>query len=183
MKLTDTQKKILEDITNKFNALNEKESVSNTFSLIDMSDVISTVKARELQYEEIQLNNEAMNQVGLNLIKDIVKKLDDDFRKAKVNLKCLYDKDRTRANQIPIEIIPFNPYTGDFIDVNDDIKLTFNLEFKYERFYFYSHGWTHKIVGFKFCNSTIERQTIEELVTSGYFRERIEKLYTKYCNI
>lgn len=185
MKLTESQKKILEDITNEFNSLNESEKTNESFSLIDMSNIISKAKQIEIEYEEIQLNNNAMNKIGMEMLLSIVKKLDNDFRKAGVNLKCDYDKDRKYANQIPIDIIPFNPYTGEFIEVDSSDKLYINLNNIYDRKYFHNHGWVHKIIGFSFGFGAIriEKPTIEELLTSAYFTERLEKLYTKYCNI
>jgi hypothetical protein len=180
MNYTETQKRLLDELANEFNRLNQSQS-NNEFSLINIGEIIDKENEHERLIKEIELHNKAMNKLAMQQMFDIAKKLDADFKKAGVNLKCFFNEEDALKYQTPRTIkIKAIDESGKELDtcISDIIFIEFS--FTHEQHVF-DNRTKYKYVNITYGNGNKHYKTIEDYLNTQDIQIKFGSLYRNYC--
>jgi len=182
MELTTKQEQLIDDLRNHLMELNEKKSSNTGFNFLDLNEIKSEEEEDMQQFNEIELHNQAMNENQMNYLFDVIDKLDADFKKAGLRLRCYTNKKDALRLKKPMSIfIEAFDENGKRINSTDLIWL--EAKPKYVRCEFKGRH-IYKIVEYKYGRIHENRliyNTVEEYMNSPEVKQQFAIMYRNQC--
>jgi hypothetical protein len=180
MKLTVTQQQLINDLRNEFLKLNQTQCSDTGFTFLDLNEIKSKEDEDIKQFNEIELHNAAMNKNQMYHMFEVMDKLDADFKKAGLNLKCYMNREEALRFKKPmsIHLIAYDKTTGKEISISGD-NVWIEAKPQYVVYPFKGRN-IYKIVGYKYGRihqHTLIYDSVEEYLNSPKVREEFAIIY------
>lgn len=187
MNLSETQQRLLDELTNEFtkinNQFNKKGVETKLFNPLPV--VIEELETVKL-LKELEAKNNTMFKQCEQMYDSICQAVNDDIKASeihgiKIPMRCIKKYANNGGYIYGLEIVPLREDgTERQIDVYESLRIDIELKQVYTKI---GNTTMLKYVGFKYGISNTEKlyDSVEEYLNSEYFRERFGKMYRKYC--
>jgi len=182
MKLTTKQEQLIDDLRKYLMELNEAKSSNTEFNFIDLNEIKSEEDEAIKQYNEIKLHNQTMHENQMHFMFELMDKLDADFKKAGLNLRCGCNKNEALKFKTP------QPIYVEGIDengkrLNGDL-IWIEAKPKHEIHYFKGRS-IYKIIRYRYGRIHDYKDiydTVEGYLNSSKVKEEFAIMYHKLRN-
>ena len=178
MNLTETQKRILNELTNEFETINHQFNTGiGKHKLFNPAPIIEGELENVRQLKELEAHNKAMYEQREQMFVDICAILNDDLKDTP--MRCVENKNVHSHKTYALTIVPIDSNGNRIrLDVSNTLFIYIEFETKHVTIGNKSH---HKYIGFEFGSSDHYFKTIEEYTNSDYFKNKFGEIYNKYC--
>ena len=178
MNLTETQKRIINELTNEFETINHQFNKDNgNIKLFNPIPIVNNVLENVRQLKELEAHNKAMYEQTQQMYSDICAMLNDDLKD--VPMVCVEKKNFHSHETYGLAVNPIDK-NGIVIDLYVTDALLIDIKIVND-FMTIGNKSYHKYTAFKFGSSDHYFKTIKEYTNSPYFKNKFGEIYNKHC--
>ena len=178
MNLTETQKRIINELTNEFETINHQFNTGiGKHKLFNPTPIVNNELENVRQVKELEVHNKAMSEQAQQMFRDIRDILNDDLKDTP--MVCIEKKNVHSHKTYALEIAPLDKY-GKPRNLCALNSLTIYIELETKHVGIGTKSY-HKCIGFKFGSSDNYFNTIEGFTNSDYFKRKFGEIYNGYC--